>query len=445
MSLLLSRLTTIFVVLIATISVFSFTGMAATIDMVMVLDTSGSIDPSDVAIEVRGFQDSLDSLRMNGSMRIGVVCFDVAARMVLPLTTLDETTVSDIKSAIGTITNGCGGGFLTNITDAINIAGGMLEGSDAGKKIICLATDGNPEVVDTDLEALRASANYQDRETDNIISAIGIGTLIDKQFLDRLVGPAGQGKSTLADSFVDFPPILLLKLIASVYGEQAGKNCTGIDNLSIDIMPGNRENNINTGSDGITSILFLSKLDFDAPNCIDSESLKFGRYGEEDSFIECGSWDWDMDGMIDLQCDFRTNDTEFRIGDTEGIVTGNSISVVGETVSINGFRLIDKVNIVPEERGKTYWGLSQVKQIQIGSSILFFAQGEGIAKTRVRLFDVNGMQINDSGLRDGSRIRMNLRDAGRNLANGVYFYLLEGVTTSGERFSSSIRMFAVIR
>jgi hypothetical protein len=93
---------------------------------------------------------------------------------------------------------------------------------------------------------------------------------------------------------------------------------------TIDIKPGDSANTINSRSAGATPVAILSSLLFDAPNEVETNSLTFGRTGDEASLRFCNPHGEDVngDGQLDLVCHFDTRKAGFVAGDTEGILKG---------------------------------------------------------------------------------------------------------------------------
>lgn len=94
--------------------------------------------------------------------------------------------------------------------------------------------------------------------------------------------------------------------------------------VGIDIKPGSFPNSINPKSRGTIPVAILSTAAFDAPSRVDRSSLTFGKTGNEASLAFCNSSPEDVngDGLLDLICHFRTQQTGFQPGDTEGILKG---------------------------------------------------------------------------------------------------------------------------
>lgn len=100
--------------------------------------------------------------------------------------------------------------------------------------------------------------------------------------------------------------------------------CKGENTVDIDIKPGGSPNSINPENQGRIPVAILSSLSFSAPASVDTNTLRFGRTGNEASldFCNAGGEDVDGDGFLDLVCHFGTQKTGFQKGDTLGHLTG---------------------------------------------------------------------------------------------------------------------------
>ncbi len=88
-------------------------------------------------------------------------------------------------------------------------------------------------------------------------------------------------------------------------------------------------------SAGSIPVALLSTASFSAPDRIATASLRFGRAGDEPSFLSCRPDDVDGDGLPDLACRFDAKTAGFQPGDQRGNLTGQTIDgvpVVGSDV-----------------------------------------------------------------------------------------------------------------
>ena len=98
--------------------------------------------------------------------------------------------------------------------------------------------------------------------------------------------------------------------------------------IEIDIIPEDDSNIIQISSRGwlwpeIIPVAILSNASFDASG-LDTDTISFGRTGNEASLVNCDKelWDVNGDGYRDLVCRFEARQTGFWIGDDEGILRG---------------------------------------------------------------------------------------------------------------------------
>lgn len=100
--------------------------------------------------------------------------------------------------------------------------------------------------------------------------------------------------------------------------------------VNIDIKPGNKQlTRINPKSKGVIPVAILSNI---LPNSefnpleVDVASLRFGRQGNEASYVRChkDGKDYNADGKPDLVCHFENEKTGFRPGDAAGKMSGTA-------------------------------------------------------------------------------------------------------------------------
>ena len=102
--------------------------------------------------------------------------------------------------------------------------------------------------------------------------------------------------------------------------------------IEIDIMPEDDSNIIEISDKGwlwpeVIPVAILSNASFDAFG-LDTDTITFGRTGNEVSLVNCDTelWDVNGDGYRDLVCRFEARQTGFRIGDKEGILRAVTIT-----------------------------------------------------------------------------------------------------------------------
>jgi hypothetical protein len=96
--------------------------------------------------------------------------------------------------------------------------------------------------------------------------------------------------------------------------------------LAIDIKPGSDPNSIKLGSGGKIPVAILSTANFNAPVRVDTTTLSFGHFGDEQSLAFCNPSGEDVngDGLPDLVCHFFTEQTGFVVNDAEGVLRGKT-------------------------------------------------------------------------------------------------------------------------
>jgi hypothetical protein len=101
-----------------------------------------------------------------------------------------------------------------------------------------------------------------------------------------------------------------------------------VQQISIEVKPGKREiMPIQSFARGSVPVALLSSAEFDATT-VDQGSLKFGKTGNEETWVRCngGGSDVDGDGRPDLICHFALDKANFAVGDTSGVLTGKTVS-----------------------------------------------------------------------------------------------------------------------
>ncbi|MCP5094684.1 MAG: hypothetical protein GY943_03940 [Chloroflexi bacterium] len=123
------------------------------------------------------------------------------------------------------------------------------------------------------------------------------------------------------------------------------------DPIQIDIRPYEFPNIVFLHYDRTTKVAILSSPAFDAPAQVDSDSLTFGKTGDEGSLYvrgfhqvpTCRAEDVNEDNLLDLTCHFVTLETGLLLGDEAGILKGQTLDGVY-------FEGQDVVQILPGER-----------------------------------------------------------------------------------------------
>jgi hypothetical protein len=136
-----------------------------------------------------------------------------------------------------------------------------------------------------------------------------------------------------------------------VVGDASGYHPFGIDNLrwgvdaptrldvAIDVRPGNAENPVNPGSNGMLPVALLGSTGFDVMD-VDPESLALGVNGAP--AVDWTYADANDDGAMDLVAHYSTPDTGTAYGDTSMCLTG----ATQDGVELAG---CDAIRTVPQE------------------------------------------------------------------------------------------------
>lgn len=114
---------------------------APSVSVVFVLDESGSVSTSNFNLETQGFQQALNSLSLDGSIEVSVVGFSSSVTTIVNKSVLTAATLSSIDDALANNPKNSGGTYMSG---AISTSTSILLGSTAPTKVICLATDGEP-------------------------------------------------------------------------------------------------------------------------------------------------------------------------------------------------------------------------------------------------------------------------------------------------------------
>ena len=221
-------------------------------------------------------------------------------------------------------------------------------------------------------------------------------------------------------------------------------DCSDSDDARIDIVPGNRENEIRMDDEtGFTPVAILSTRDFPAPNCVDVSTVTFGPSGNEAEARSCGVVNVNFDRWDDVVCDFKTSDLMFNTDDDTGTLEADTID--GDFIDES-----DDVSVLMNRRPKNFIparGNSSlaVKAQQFGSSLFLIAQEAGIASLKIQVFNAQGQNVFRSAS-EGRLLRWDLRSAaGQALANGVYIYVVTALDSDGNVVGSSIHKIGLIR
>lgn len=155
---------------------------APSVSVALVMDESGSISSSNFQLETNGFIEAVKRIPTDSSVEASIIAFASSTQVIRNKVLLDAAGSSDLQNALATNTQSGGG---TNMSGAINTATSVLTGSAAPTRIICLATDGQPDSQSATIAAADAA-----RSAGVILAPIGIGlSATRKAFLDAIADP----------------------------------------------------------------------------------------------------------------------------------------------------------------------------------------------------------------------------------------------------------------
>jgi len=155
------------------------------VSIAFVLDESGSISYSNFQLEKKGFRGALASLPADGTVELSVIGFASNAETIVARALLTSTTFKGIDDALENNPKSGGG---TAMDLAITTAATALQASSAPAKVICLATDGQPNDESSTIIAANNAKN-----SGIILAPIGIGL--------------ESGGKTFLDSIASNPPV----------------------------------------------------------------------------------------------------------------------------------------------------------------------------------------------------------------------------------------------
>ncbi|MFB6286911.1 MAG: Ig-like domain-containing protein [Candidatus Bipolaricaulia bacterium] len=185
---------------------------AQSIDICEAIDTSGSIDDSQLQREINGFKAALNSVLIPGvnagrSIGISIVGFSTNVQTFLPLREINGVNRSEILNAYDDVVNSSDRD-LTNLGGAIQECVDVLSNSTADRQVIDLSTDGRPTTGPDTRQAANAAKNAGIE-----IWTLGIGPNADNSLLEQINGCGSQNQGCGArnfkiSSFQDVPDAL---------------------------------------------------------------------------------------------------------------------------------------------------------------------------------------------------------------------------------------------
>lgn len=184
---------------------------AATIELALLIDGSGSISVANFNLQRQAYFNVLGDmtvLPLDGSVAIGVWQFATGVSQVFAMTEINAGNIDALRAAISAMVQA---GGSTNISGAITTASDAIFGNAIGsnRQIIDVSTDGDNNIGNL----ATAKANALTAGIDQI-NCIGIGVGANCAPVQ-----GGTGAFSLqADSFADFEAALRTKIVREVTG-----------------------------------------------------------------------------------------------------------------------------------------------------------------------------------------------------------------------------------
>ena len=170
----------------------NITNMAASPqDVVLVLDTSGSMQGDPLASLQDAVDNFADKVSGKDNISVGVVQYNASAGTLVPL---GKNNSDAIKSAIHSDAFSSGGG--TNLEEGIEAGEAMLEssGDTSARKTIILMTDGEPTLGNTDHDGLTKIASDIKNKGTNIYT-LGFFNSLDDNVFNSALGPFSKAEA----------------------------------------------------------------------------------------------------------------------------------------------------------------------------------------------------------------------------------------------------------
>jgi len=208
--------------LIKALSFVSATGCsepcALEIDIVLVLDESGSINPTEFE-QLRAFTINFVNLFHISATEanVGIVLFDDTARVLLPLSGNGPAVINTLQTMVQ-------GKQRTNTQDGIHAARLMLDGSTrfgTAKQFMVVITDGNANLcsicysTDPENAAIHEASLFKTlASATRTLFGIAVGDQIDQPFIDAISSP---GSSLSISGFSELQNIINQLIDAACY------------------------------------------------------------------------------------------------------------------------------------------------------------------------------------------------------------------------------------
>jgi len=186
------------------------------IDICEAIDTSGSINDSQLALEIEGFKAALNQVLLlaadaGSTIRLAIVGFSSNVQTFLALTLVNSANRATIEAALDAVQNTTDR-RSTNLGGAINQCISLLSASTVPRRVIDLSTDGRPT---TGPSTTTAATNAKNAGIE--LWTLGISPSADNTLLSQIAGcppasPNCGAKNFPVATFNDFAQAVREKL-----------------------------------------------------------------------------------------------------------------------------------------------------------------------------------------------------------------------------------------
>jgi uncharacterized protein YegL len=157
------------------------------IDICEAIDTSLSINNSQLALEIQGFKAALNQVLLpaaaaGSTIRLAIVGFSTGVQTFLPLTLVNSANIATIEAALDAVQNTTDRS-LTNMGGAINQCVSLLSANTVPRRVIDLSTDGRPT---TGPSTTTAATNAKNAGVE--LWTMGISPSADNVLLNQIAG-----------------------------------------------------------------------------------------------------------------------------------------------------------------------------------------------------------------------------------------------------------------
>ena len=194
---------------------------ARTLDIVFVIDTSGSINANERALEIGGIKTAIEDVLLPASslmeICVGAVCFSNQGAELLPLTRLSAASLANIHAGIERANDPsfCSHTGRTNLGDGLKVAIGLLATGSGDRRVINLVSNGNKNMG---LDPVPIADQFKAVDGHEIWTLGVAVSETGKALLERIAGPAPAGYFPATD-FDDFKDVETQKLGKIVDGD----------------------------------------------------------------------------------------------------------------------------------------------------------------------------------------------------------------------------------